>query len=160
MHWRRKWRPTPVFLPGEPQDGRAWWAAVYGVAQNRTRLKRRSSSSSSSSSSLRHRGLGIRRARWTGVLPSKPAQLTDEEICTHVLVPDTYTCTHLYMLLYVAIHIQIKLNMSSHHFQLESTSPWMILLLICKCPSNSENPVSPSHPLIHVLNCSFPVSEY
>ena len=64
------------------------------------------------------------------------------------------------MLLYVAIHIQIKLNMSSHHFQLESTSPWMILLLICKCPSNSENPVSPSHPLIHVLNCSFPVSEY
>ena len=47
MHWRRKWQPTPVFLPGEPQDGRAWWAAVYGVAQNRTRLKRRSSSSSS-----------------------------------------------------------------------------------------------------------------
>ena len=22
-----------------PRDGRAWWAAVYGVAQNRTRLK-------------------------------------------------------------------------------------------------------------------------
>ena len=19
MHWRRKWQPTPVFLPGEPQ---------------------------------------------------------------------------------------------------------------------------------------------
>ena len=19
MHWRRKWKPTPVFLPGEPQ---------------------------------------------------------------------------------------------------------------------------------------------
>ena len=29
-------------------DGGAWWAAVYGVAQNRTRLKRLSSSSSSS----------------------------------------------------------------------------------------------------------------
>ena len=27
-------------------DGRAWWAAVYGVAQSRTRLKRLSSSSS------------------------------------------------------------------------------------------------------------------
>ena len=24
-----------------PRDGRAWWAAVYGVAQSRTRLKRR-----------------------------------------------------------------------------------------------------------------------
>ena len=28
-----------------PMDGGAWWAAVYGVAQSRTRLKRLSSSS-------------------------------------------------------------------------------------------------------------------
>ena len=96
MHWRRKWQPTPMFLPREsqgrgslvgchlwghtesdmterlhfdfspscigegngnplqcsclenPRDGGAWWAAVYGVAQSRTRLKRLSSSSSSS----------------------------------------------------------------------------------------------------------------
>ena len=27
-----------------PRDGRPWWAAVYGVAQSRTRLKRLSSS--------------------------------------------------------------------------------------------------------------------
>ena len=40
MHWRRKWQPTPVFLPGESQGRGAWWAAVYGVAQSRTRLKR------------------------------------------------------------------------------------------------------------------------
>ena len=92
MHWRRKWQPTPVFLPGEsqgrrslvgcrlwgrtesdmterlpfhfslscigegngnplqcsclenPKDGRAWWAAIYGVAQSWTRLKWLSSS--------------------------------------------------------------------------------------------------------------------
>ena len=92
MHWRRKWQPTPVFLPGEShgrrslvgcspwgreesdttewlhfpfslsctgegngnplqcsclentRDGRAWWAAIYGVTQSRTRLKRLSSS--------------------------------------------------------------------------------------------------------------------
>ena len=43
LHWRRKWQPTPVFLPGESQ-GR--WAAVYRVAQSQTRLKRLSSSSS------------------------------------------------------------------------------------------------------------------
>ena len=55
--------PGPVRSPGEgngnplqcsclenPRDGEAWWAAVYGVAQSRTRLKRLSSSSSSSSS--------------------------------------------------------------------------------------------------------------
>ena len=47
MHWRRKWQPTPVFLPGE-SHGRACWAAVYGVAPSRTRLKWLSSSSSSS----------------------------------------------------------------------------------------------------------------
>ena len=41
--WRRKWQPTPVFSPGESQG----WAAVYGVAQSRTHLKRLSSSSSS-----------------------------------------------------------------------------------------------------------------
>ena len=29
-----------------PRDREAWWAAVYGVAQSRTRLKRLSSSSS------------------------------------------------------------------------------------------------------------------
>ena len=31
-----------------PRDSRAWWAAVCGVAQSRTRLKRLSSSSSNS----------------------------------------------------------------------------------------------------------------
>ena len=98
MHWRRKWQPTPVFLPGEsqgwgslvgcrlwghtesdtteclhfhfslscfgegngnpfqcsclenPRDRGACWAAVYGVAQSQTQLKRFSSSSSSKSS--------------------------------------------------------------------------------------------------------------
>ena len=33
-----------------PRDGGAWWAAIYGVAQSRTRLKRLSSSSSSTES--------------------------------------------------------------------------------------------------------------
>ena len=94
MHWRRKWQPTPVFLPGEsqgqkslvgcspwgpeesdmterlhfhlslswigegngnplicsclenPRDRGAWWAAIYGVTQSRTRLKWVVSSSS------------------------------------------------------------------------------------------------------------------
>ena len=31
-----------------PRDGEAWWAAVYGITQSRTRLKQLSSSSSSS----------------------------------------------------------------------------------------------------------------
>ena len=46
-HWRRKWQPPPVFLSGESPGWGSWWAAIYGVAQSRTRLKRLSSSSSS-----------------------------------------------------------------------------------------------------------------
>ena len=47
MHWRRKWQPTPVFLPGESQGrgslvGCRLWDSV---AQSRTQLKRLSSSS-------------------------------------------------------------------------------------------------------------------
>ena len=46
MHWRRKWQPTPVFLPGESQGRGAWWATDYGVTHSRTRLRRLGSSSS------------------------------------------------------------------------------------------------------------------
>ena len=46
MHWRRKWQPLQYSCLENPRDGGAWWAAVYGVAQSRTRLKRLSSSSS------------------------------------------------------------------------------------------------------------------
>ena len=46
MYWRRKWQPTPVFLPGESQGRGSLVAAIYGVTQSRTRLKWLSSSSS------------------------------------------------------------------------------------------------------------------
>ena len=42
-------RPLQCSCLENPRDGGAWWTAVYGVAQSRTRLKRLSSSSSSSS---------------------------------------------------------------------------------------------------------------
>ena len=43
-----KWSPAAhsSILAWRPRDREAWWAAVYGVAQSRTRLKRLSSSSS------------------------------------------------------------------------------------------------------------------
>ena len=100
--WRRKWQPTPMFLPGKshgwrslvgcspwgreeldmtewlhfhfslscieegngnplqcscldnPRDGGVWWAAIYGVAQSQTQLKRLSSSSSNDLQFQRH----------------------------------------------------------------------------------------------------------
>ena len=38
--------PLQCFYLENPRDGGAWWVAVYGVTQSRTRLKRLSSSSS------------------------------------------------------------------------------------------------------------------
>ena len=40
--------PLQYSCLGNPMDGGAWWAAVYGVAQSRTQLRRLNSSSSSS----------------------------------------------------------------------------------------------------------------
>ena len=31
--WRRKWQPTPVFLPGNSMDRGAWQAVVHGIAE-------------------------------------------------------------------------------------------------------------------------------
>ena len=62
MHWRRKWQPTPVFLPGESQGRGAWWAAVYGVSQSRTRLKWLSSSMTTEEMRLDH-------TWWCSMLP-------------------------------------------------------------------------------------------
>ena len=49
-------------------DGGAWWAAVYGVAQSRTRLKRLSSSSSSSHCHCIHHPVSLPHM-WTSVCP-------------------------------------------------------------------------------------------
>ena len=35
--WRRKWQPTPAFLPGDSHRG-AWKATVHGVAKSQTCL--------------------------------------------------------------------------------------------------------------------------
>ena len=35
MHWRRKWQPIPVFLPGESQG---WWSLVGCRQWGRTEL--------------------------------------------------------------------------------------------------------------------------
>ena len=74
MHWRRKWQPTPVFLPGESQGRGAWWAAVYGVAQSQTRLKRLSSSSSRRESAVSVVGK-------TGKIPRKHSRIYHPQIC-------------------------------------------------------------------------------
>ena len=38
MPWRRKWQPTPVFLPGKSRGQRSLAATVHGVTKSWTRL--------------------------------------------------------------------------------------------------------------------------
>ena len=52
MHGEGNGNPLQGSYLENPRDRGAWWAAVYGVAQSRTRLKWLSSSSSSISSYL------------------------------------------------------------------------------------------------------------
>ena len=46
LHGEGYGNPLQYSYLENPVDGGAWWAAIYGVAQNRTQLKRLSSSSS------------------------------------------------------------------------------------------------------------------
>ena len=85
MHWRRKWQPTPVFLPGESQGWGAWWAAIYGVAQSRTRLKQLSSSSSK-----------VLQRQYSAVF--KSTELRDR--CVRVLI--CFSCVRLFVTLWTA----------------------------------------------------------
>ena len=38
MPWRRKWQPTPVFLPGESHGRRSLGYTVHGVTKTQTQL--------------------------------------------------------------------------------------------------------------------------
>ena len=95
MHWRRKWQPTPVFLPGESQGQGAWWAAVYGVVQSRTQLKRLSSSSSSSSKfhSVWQRDMCLRNCACVNVFKISTVQLFPKKdtIVRDIFVITLYT---------------------------------------------------------------------
>ena len=64
-----------------PRDGEAWWAAVCGVAQSRTRLKRLSSSSSSSKAVARQAPLSMEFSR--PAVNCSSLEETDE-CCTRV----------------------------------------------------------------------------
>ena len=54
-----------------PRDGGAWWAAVYGVPQSRTRLKRLSSSSSPRDGVREHSGISTEKLKEDWWVPRK-----------------------------------------------------------------------------------------
>ena len=80
MHWRRKWQPTPVLLPGESQGQRNRWAAVYEVAQSRTWLKWLSSSIIIKNLLSNYRAPGTVLRIWDKWAKQKPQSLVAPDI--------------------------------------------------------------------------------
>ena len=76
-----------------PRDGGAWWAAIYGVAQSRTRRKRLSSSS---------------RSIWEFIscIPHKKRPFTNRE--NPVLLPETGQLRHVISTPRVPCRIRVK----------------------------------------------------
>ena len=72
------------------RDGGAWWAAVYGVTQSRTQLKRLSSSSSSSSSNHKLKIQVSQKAIWSGEVGYREHWLV---YCSAILLCLSGRCT-------------------------------------------------------------------
>ena len=82
MLWRRKCNPLQCSCLDNPRDGRAMWAAVYGVAQSQTRLKRLSSSSTvAHQASL---SMGFSKQEYWSELPCPPGDLSWPKDRTHI----------------------------------------------------------------------------
>ena len=65
--------PLQCSCLGNPRDGGAWWAAVYGVAQSQTQLKRLSSSNSSMKVKVASEKVGLKlNIQKTKILASGP----------------------------------------------------------------------------------------
>ena len=86
MHWRRKWQPTPVLLPGESQGwGSLVGCHLWGRTESDT-LKRLSSSSSSSSGSAVKNLFAMQEIQKTQVQSLGQEAPLEEEIATHTSI--------------------------------------------------------------------------
>ena len=88
----------------DPRDGGAWWAAVYGVTQSRTRLKRLSSSSSMECYSIvtLQQGWGrgwVRNDVEVGLLCYKREKHCEPEGCRAVSTSGNFKLSNVVMIL-------------------------------------------------------------
>ena len=100
-----------------PRDGGAWWAAVYGVAESRTRLKRLSSSSSSLVCFLKlvpsdwPRGIQSRSLSNAALasLPSPRLLVVDAGVCTASPLRVTIGHSNLWVLIIYLFFLSVML---------------------------------------------------
>ena len=114
IHGEGNGTPLQYSCLENPMDGGAWWAAVHGVAQSRTRLNWLSSSSSSSVNSL---------FKFSFTLTARDVKyLLKISIC--LLVIRILTSVKLFLKLDFFFHLSVLL--------IELTMYWDLLLSVCK----------------------------
>ena len=91
MHWRRKWQPTPVFLPGESQGRGSLVGGLYGVAQSWTRLKRLSSSSSALHTHTHTLSLSLSLTHSLRLVPGQNCQVISAWFWYTMCLPKTFS---------------------------------------------------------------------
>ena len=107
-------RPLQCSCLENPRAARAWWAAVYGVTQSRTRLKRLSSSSRDTLTNL-------------GLPP--PSSSTSETSLVHMVDPSAQFNKSL-KLIHFAVFFIYVLQLSSRSLILSAAS-LSLLLTFC-----------------------------
>ena len=93
-----------------PRDSGAWWTAVYGVAQSRTRLKRLSSSSSKSYLLVNP---------WTAACQAPLSFTISRSLLKFMLIESVMLSSHLILLLLPSIFPSIRVfsNESALHIR-------------------------------------------
>ena len=126
MRWRRKWQPTPVFLPGESQGRGCLVGCRLWVAQSRTQLKRISSSSS----------------KVTFTLPRVSH--------THMY---SYTCLELLEILKITL---IGSEVLTGPFKIKNQENTAIILGLCSISEKVQRRIWPCPTLCDPMDCSLP----
>ena len=106
-HWKRKWQPTPVFLPGKSQGRWSWWAAIYGVTQSLTWLKWLSRGSSSKTRRTGHLNLLLSLC-WLG-LNSLHTSLPFSWVFTPAFLLSLFSASAKYPIMFWSLKIYLSI---------------------------------------------------
>ena len=135
-HRRRKWQPTPVFLPGESQGQGSLVGCVSGVAQSRTQLKRLSSSSSRKSSVF------LKTLEYLACFQKAIIQSWNSFSFKHSFVhflatpSPTSACTRVHTHTHTHTHMNTHISESFLRTANLVTTLWLVILILtylCKC---------------------------